>query len=638
MSVLIIGEKESDLSNVLMLSGECEFMTFSEALNEDILKFSALALLCGNTSERPKSLSARLMYKIDEFVESGKPIFYEWCRCVGEIDTIGDNYSDGRECIDDTTSRYVYCGENIGSLSVGDLLDPQSNSGCRYRYIPQSAVPVLYNGGHVVKHDHVDASQIDLTKIESRDMRLWYYDEQKLVCSFRFCDFIKARFAPFDLWCDVVKIIFAHLGIKNFIMPSSQYKLGGGSEHETFTRGLSWFKESGVLLSDGKDGVQEGMEHIILPDGTQRKRTQCRMDCVGEVAGAFLFDYLLNGTDYSFSIYKNLSSFLFDIMQVKRGKHKGMLRWTESAWGQTYADDTGRAVISTLFYIMYTGDNSRLSQIEDALDYLVNLTGTDGLIQHGFCTYTLSDERVKKLKSNPMGEPCAHRNAYYCAALLLAYCLNRKEIYLETAKKGLSSIMAVFPQTMRAISETEELCRLLFPLACLYQATGEDEHKKWIYDVCERLEIYSHKSGGYLEVDPDYSAYRSRTAGTESSMLADNGNEIADMLYSLNWLPLGFSYAYYVTGDNLFLQKWEQIAKFVTDTQIVSENGFINGAWARCLDLKRMEYYGMPHDVGWGPCCIESGWTVGEILIGLGFGELLKKGIFPTENIAKEEV
>ena len=68
-----------------------------------------------------------------------------------------------------------------------------------------------------------------------------------------------------------------------------------------------------------------------------------------------------------------------------------------------------------------------------------------------------------------------------------------EEIYLETAKKGLTSIMAVFPQTMRAISETEELCRLLFPLACLYQVTGEDTHKKWIYDVCERLEIYSHK-------------------------------------------------------------------------------------------------------------------------------------------------
>ena len=31
--------------------------------------------------------------------------------------------------------------------------------------------------------------------------------------------------------------------------------------------------------------------------------------------------------------------------------------------------------------------------------------------------------------------------------------------------------------------------------------------------------------------------------------------------------------------------------------------------------------YGVPHDAGWAPCCIETGWTVGEILMGLQFME-----------------
>jgi hypothetical protein len=131
-------------------------------------------------------------------------------------------------------------------------------------------------------------------------------------------------------------------------------------------------------------------------------------------------------------------------------------------------------------------------------------------------------------------------------------------------------------------------------------------------------------------MDPGYTAYRSHTEGTESAMLAENGNEIAELLYSLNWLPLGFSYAYYVTEDPIFLNKWEDIAKFMADAQIVSGDKAIDGAWSRCLDLKRMEIYGMPHDIGWGPCCIESGWTVGEILMGLGFGMALEKGIFPS--------
>ena len=348
------------------------------------------------------------------------------------------------------------------------------------------------------------------------------------------------------------------------------------------------------------------------------------------MAGAYFFDYLVNNNADSLSVYKNLSDFVFDKMQIKDGKFKGMLRWTEAAWYTVYGDDTGRAILATLFYMMYTGDTSRLPQIEESLDFLISVTGTDGLMNHGLYCINLTDEKMKELRSKDSNQFCAHRNAYYSAALLLAYHFNHKQVYLETAVKGLTSIMNVYPNTMRAISETEELCRLVFPLACLYQATGEEKHKNWLYDVCERLETYRHKSGGYIEMDPGYTAYRSRTQGTESSMLADNGNEISELLYSLNWLPLGFSYAYYVTQDSLFMDKWENIIKFLTDAQIVSQDKTIDGAWARCLDLKRMEIYGMPHDVGWGPFSIESGWTVGEILMGLGFGMMLKRNNLPN--------
>jgi hypothetical protein len=43
----------------------------------------------------------------------------------------------------------------------------------------------------------------------------------------------------------------------------------------------------------------------------------------------------------------------------------------------------------------------------------------------------------------------------------------------------------------------------------------------------------------------------------------------------------------------------------------------LDGAWARALDMDTKENCGMPHDRGWGPQCIESGWIVGEILMGL---------------------
>ena len=631
MSILIISDSKSDLSDILMRSAKCDILTFKEAEEKDLSLYSAIALLCGTENGRPRVLSAALRIKIDEFSKSCKPIFYEWCASLGYTYTDGDDYNDGRDSMGDTMNRYVYIGSDTERLKYGDLVDSQANMSCNYIFIPETAYPILYNGGHIISHDHIDASEINTDEITTKNWRLWYYDENTLVCSFRISNFIKARFAPFESWCGILEIILKHLGVNQIQMPAPYYTLGSNCDVEgTFNRGMDWFDGCNILIEGGKAGAREGMAHPITPDGVQAIRNNVRVDCVGEIAGAYLFDYILNNKAESLSVYKNLSDFIFDKMQVTSGKFAGMLRWTEGAWCTVYGDDTGRALLATLFYMMYTKDMSRLPQVEAALDFVVSITGTDGLMHHGLHTSYLTDEKINELHSTPSNQYCAHRNAYYSAALLLAYQLNHKQIYLDTGVKGLSTIMGVYPETMRAISETEELCRLIFPLACLYQVTGNEEHKKWLYDVCERLENYRHKHGGYTEVDPGYTAYRSRTAGTESSMLADNGNEIAELLYSLNWLPLGFSYAYYVTKDTIFLQKWEDIAKFMSDAQIVSNDKKIDGAWSRCLDLKRMEIYGMPHDVGWGPCCIESGWTVGEILMGLGFGLALEKGLFPT--------
>jgi len=629
MSILIISDRETDLSKLLSDAAECNILSFEDAENEDLSSYSSLALLCG-TFERPKVLTASLRIKVDAFAESGKPIFYEWCASLGYTYVIGDSYTDNRLFTDDAMSRYIYIGKDSDRLSRGDLLDSQANIGCTYNIIPNTAAPILFNGGHIVKHDHIDESELDKIDISPEKLRLWYYDSTQLVCSFRICNFIKARFAPFRSWCGIIELILKHLGVEHMPQITPHYTLGSCSDPAgTFQRGLQWFDGCDILIDNGRAGVREGLSHPIFPDGTQERRKNVRVDCVGEIAGAYLFDHLLHNNADSLAVYNNLSDFIFDKMQVKTGRYRGMLRWTETAWQTLYGDDTGRAIISTLLYIMYTGDTTRLSEIEAALDFLVALTGTDGLMHHGLYAYDLTDEKIAELHSQPSNQYCAHRNAYYSAALLLAYRINHKQIYLDTAVKGLSTIMKVYPNTMRAISETEELCRLIFPLSCLYQATGSEEHRKWLYDVSDRLEYYRYKNGGYTEVDPGYTAYRSRTAGTESSMLADNGNEIAELLYSLNWLPLGFSYAYYVTKDDAFLKKWEDIAKFMSDAQIVSADKSIDGAWSRCLDLKRMEIYGMPHDVGWGPCCIESGWTVGEILMGLGFGLALQKGIVP---------
>lgn len=68
-----------------------------------------------------------------------------------------------------------------------------------------------------------------------------------------------------------------------------------------------------------------------------------------------------------------------------------------------------------------------------------------------------------------------------------------------------------------------------------------------------------------------------------------------------------------------------RFAAFLLRCQLQSDDPLLDGAWTRAMDMNRMESYGVPHDVGWAPCCIESGWTVAEILMGLQFMHVAEK-------------
>ena len=187
--------------------------------------------------------------------------------------------------------------------------------------------------------------------------------------------------------------------------------------------------------------------------------------------------------------------------------------------------------------------------------------------------------------------------------------------------------MAQYPNQHRETSETEENCRLVLPLALLYEYSGKAEHLEWLTRVAKNLEQVRHPSGGYAEWDTGYTAACSRNHRGECALLADNGDPVADLLYSNNWLPLGFAYAYMVTGDTYFRELWRGIATFMVRAQVHSDDPRLNGVWTRAMDMNRMEPYGVPHDVGWAPCCVESGWTVGEILTGLQFMAIAQKRV-----------
>jgi len=146
-----------------------------------------------------------------------------------------------------------------------------------------------------------------------------------------------------------------------------------------------------------------------------------------------------------------------------------------------------------------------------------------------------------------------------------------------------------------------------------------------LYRVTQDLQKHRHASGGYYEWDTGYTAVCSRESRGECSILTENGDPVADMLYSTNWLPIAFAYAYHVTNDPWFSDLWRDVTAFCIRSQIISEDTLTNGSWCRAFDMDLGEAYGCPHDAGWAAYASESGWTNAEILMGMMMPEIFQK-------------
>ena len=624
--ILIITRETSDLSDLILKN--CPGAALCDPFGDvPVEAFDALCILNGN-EDRPIVLPAALRIRVEAAREAGKPVFTEFVASIGHA-YLG---VDIPATMTHHRAVYVQGGLDCPGLTTGDVLDGHYNNCCEYAFIPKTAQPVLYYHPYVSAHDHIDMTDEALRK----GIKAFYQDGNTLVCAFRLCNFRRARLSPVEQWENILTAILQHLAGEKievaFKAPVCTFAKGsrvGSYEDvkEVVTRGLAWFENAGMLLEGGACGVREGLSHHILAQsGRQLRADLVRNDCTGETAGAFMMDAILTGNEKSRAIYEAATDFCFNDLQIKEGPHKGMLRWSEMAWETCYQDDVARVLIPSLLKANYAGATAHYDDIMDALWYLIKTTGVNGLRKSRTDIISMKPEMWEKLATDQW-PPTAHHNAYYAAALLLAYRAGGPEKFLEVAEKGLSSIMAVYPWTVRETSETEENCRLILPLAVLYQVTEKQEHKAWLYRVTEELQKVHHESGAYQEWDTDYQAHCSRKENGECALLAENGDPVVDLLYSANWLPLGFAYAYLATGDPMFRQLWLDVAGFMVSCQIRSEDPTLDGAWARAFDLKRWEINGVPHDVGWAPCCVESGWTVGEILMGLQFMKLVEDRI-----------
>lgn len=628
--LLIISRDENDFESALLNVGLSFKTIFPEEIVEESLgQYESIAIL-GGTQDQPILLEPDQRFVIEKAISRGTRVFAEY------VSSIGDVYFDKPE-----TTRYerlVYVSDegHIPAMEIGTVLDDQCGMRIKPHDISLSVHTPILQFVKVHVHDNITVTEEMKQSLVGR--ALWFeHQENLLICAFRLNNFKRSRFSPWNEVKQIMEFIIGWLSGEKISLNSfdSSYNLGFEKERLSFEKQLTitlnnaikWFEDAEILRDYGKKGVIEGYATEIFPDGRQKRHTTLRADCIGEVSFPYFFDYLLTGNERSLEVSNNLNDYLFSNFICKdEGELNGMMRWTNEAWGVCYQDDVARAILPQLYKSLILDDDQYMDEIVEVLDFLVRTTGTDGTRVFRTDNVHLTESSIQELQSSPGNLPSAHYNSYYYATLLFAHKLTGNISYKEVAIRGLTSIMEVYPNTIREQSETQEYCRLIFPLSSLYWVTQEQSHKEWLYQVMEDLEKRKAESGGYYEWDTGYQAAMRNDMGEgESSLLVQNGDPIMDLLYSNNWLPMAFMQAYYVTGDRMFKKKWEEIATFFIDTQIHSENKNIHGGWARAYDAKKKEVFGSPADSGWGPWTIESGWTVAEISAGLSYGLLEHK-------------
>ena len=619
---LVIANMQSDFTSVLEACGaEITIKTQAEALNENLSDYDAYYVCC------QKILDPRLRVRLEEENAKGKRLFAEALNSWGGI------YCAEPE--NTVRSRLVVAvnetEEGIPGLTVGDLLDDQSNRMMQPWYPVPGLKPILVYHDHIIAHRHWNADTEEILK-NSR-LGLFMIGETVMMCTFELHNFNRARFSPRKSWERLIGYLAHWLtGSYPTFMPEpiafcqtnadySDDAVFEAARRAAVDRGIKWLDQ--FLLEEGRAGIREGLRHNIDPDGYQASSDSVRTDCCGEAAGAFRFyGFLTKDATYR-SIADNLDNFVLGPMQVKGGLFDGMLRWTDTAWQVCYQDDVARALLPTLYDALFFGHKDRIDDVCRGLDFLVKTTAKDGCRVARTDAPTLTADGMRALRETEIGFPSAHYNAYYHAALLFAYRVCGNLEYLDTARRGLETLMQCYPDTNREHSETQEQSRLILPLAALYGITHDEKHLSMLHRVTDDLVKHKHPLGGYCEWDTGYKATCSRESRGECSLLTENGDPIADLLYSTNWLPIGFAYAYYVTNDEKFRKLWHEVAEFCLRSQLCSDDPLLDGSWCRAFDMELGEVFGCPHDVGWAACCSESGWTDAEILMGLMMPEIL---------------
>ncbi|MBS0662383.1 MAG: hypothetical protein JSR48_03915 [Verrucomicrobia bacterium] len=386
---------------------------------------------------------------------------------------------------------------------------------------------------------------------------------------------------------------------------------------------------------NGRFGVLEGVNSRVAFDGTQPIRWNLRCDSNGESALAFALRWQLDGDDASRTVAGNLLDWVYGasgMFQTDPAKANfGLVHWAPDNGQALYQDNDVKVILGAIGTAAVLGTD----RWDDAVvrNILANFRTTG---RHGFRGWRLEAPellaagwekywRAETILCQP------HYEAWMWAAYLWLYGQTGYRPLLERTRRGVRTMMEAYPDRWRWTNGLQqERGRMLLALAWLVRVEDRPEYRVWLERLADDLERAQDASGAIREelgelAQGDFRPCRSNEEyGTnEAPLIQENGDPVADLLYTCNFTLLGLIEAAAATGGARFARMADRLAAFLVRIQVRSEaHPELDGGWFRAFDFRAWDYFGSNGDAGWGAWAIEVGWTQGWIPTGLALREL----------------
>jgi len=217
---------------------------------------------------------------------------------------------------------------------------------------------------------------------------------------------------------------------------------------------------------------------------------------------------------------------------------------------------------------------------------------------HGFRGNALHDERLLKLGWQHYWRArtvnyAPHYEAWIWASYLWLYDKTGYEPLLERTRHGIRMMMAAYPDRWRWTNGIQqERGRMPLTLAWLVRVDDRPEHRAWLKRMADDVQKCQVACGAIREelgeiAKGQYRPTQSNAEyGTrEASLIQQNGDPVADVLYTCNFAFLGLHEAYAATGQRQYREMADRLAEFFVRIQVRSEaHPELDGGWFRAFD------------------------------------------------------